>query len=228
MTDTMTDDGKIDTKWYSSDSIANLIKARIAAAADIRHAEKNAVNPHLRNKYADLGAVLDAIQAIHKHGLTLFHLPSGNVDNVEVTAMLAHESGEFLACTIGIKPDKPTAQAMGSAITYARRYTASALLGISQADDDGNEASGRGAPAIAKDAPKPAPNREPGEEEPDLTDDLIAKLDACTTADAVSALRPELGRIKNSGLLSDSAMKLVVRAYRRAIERVAPPEAEVA
>jgi hypothetical protein len=45
--------------------------------------------------------------------------------------------------TLGVTPKDDTPQAMGSALTYARRYALTAMVGIAQVDDDGNAASGR-------------------------------------------------------------------------------------
>ena len=178
----------------TSPEIGELVKARIAAAAEIRNAGKNAKNPHLGNKYADLESVLEAISGIHKHGLALFHAVEGDTDNVIVTALLAHDSGQFLECSLAITPEpnkagKRTAQQVGSAITYGRRYTAAALLGITQADDDGNEASGvgsRAAPDRPSDAGKTATD--------ERVDALVAELNAVQTNESLKALMPRLSK----------------------------------
>jgi len=181
----------------TSPEIGELVKARIAAAAEIRNAGKNAKNPHLGNKYADLESVLEAISGIHKHGLALFHAVEGDTDNVIVTALLAHDSGQFLECSLAITPEpnkagKRTAQQVGSAITYGRRYTAAALLGITQADDDGNEASG-----VGNGGGRATPDR-PSETGKTATDErvdaLVAELNAVQTNESLKALMPRLSK----------------------------------
>ena len=61
-----------------------------------------------------------------------------------VTTMLLHESGQWIKSKLKMPVEKATAQSIGSTITYGRRYGLSAMVGISQYDDDGNAASGKG------------------------------------------------------------------------------------
>jgi hypothetical protein len=64
-------------------------------------------------------------------------------DQCAVTTTLLHVSGEWIRGTIQMKPVKNDPQAVGSCITYARRYSLAAIVGVSPADDDGNAGSGR-------------------------------------------------------------------------------------
>jgi hypothetical protein len=183
-----------------SENIDELVKARIAAAAEITNANKNSINPHLKNRYADLAAVLEAIEPIYKHGLSLFHLVEDDGDKVTVTAMLCHSSGQFLSCSLGIKPEKATAQGIGSAITYARRYTATALLGITQEDDDGNAAS------ATQQRPPQQAARPPQAEKTSYSafkQEFLALLEICKTQDDLGALKGKFAYIaqekKNMG-----------------------------
>ena len=61
-------------------------------------------------------------------------------DKNALVTMLADSSGQWVKSIMPIPPNKGDAQSMGSAISYARRYALSALVGISQMDDDGEEA----------------------------------------------------------------------------------------
>jgi hypothetical protein len=190
-----------------SENIEELVKARIAAAAEITNANKNAVNPHLKNRYADLAAVLEAIEPIYKHGLSLFHLVEDDGDKVTVTAMLCHSSGQFLSCSLGIKPEKATAQGIGSAITYARRYTATALLGITQEDDDGHAASAtpQRPPQQTNRTPQQV-TRPPQAEKTGygaFKQEFLTLLDSCKTQDDLGGLKGKFAYIaqekKNMG-----------------------------
>ena len=58
-----------------------------------------------------------------------------------LTTILAHESGEWIVQDMSLPVSKPDAQGAGSAITYMRRYALAAVIGVVQADDDGNEAT---------------------------------------------------------------------------------------
>lgn len=126
-----------------SQSIAALAKALAAAQAELEPAAKNAENPHLRNRYADIAAVFEAIRKIlPKHGLAVSQMVLPTEGKAHVRTLLMHESGEWIAGECVLPPDRAGGpQGMGSAITYARRYSLSALLGVvSEDDDDGEQA----------------------------------------------------------------------------------------
>lgn len=128
-----------------------LIKALIKAKAEFQPIEKDKLNPHFRTKYASLDSVLDAVTpALCKHGLVIVQpLQSGRVLNTH----LYHESGEVMTSTFEL-PDVSDIQKIGSALTYARRYSVCALLGITADEDsDGNAGKGGDRPASS---PRPA------------------------------------------------------------------------
>ena len=78
------------------------------------------------------------------------------VCSIEVTTTLLHESGEFLEGNCEVPVSAPTAHAIGSAMTYARRYGLTALLAISsEQDDDGNGAVGAAQPPTQRPLLKP-------------------------------------------------------------------------
>ena len=136
---------------YQSASIAALATALAAAQAEIKNPEKNSENPHFRNTYADLTAVLDAIRSVFpKHGLAFTQTlqPTGLVTQV------THKSGEWIRSVVPVRPEKDTPQGFGSALTYMRRYTAQSIAGIAaETDDDAEGAMKRNS------APTGAPRR---------------------------------------------------------------------
>src|SRR5699024_3428889 len=80
-----------------------------------------------------------------KHGLSFTQWAlSGDDGTLGVATLLMHISGEFIEYDpVFMKADKPNAQGAGALITYLKRYTLSAIFGItSDQDDDGNSASG--------------------------------------------------------------------------------------
>ncbi len=94
-------------------------------------------------KYAELSGILDYCRPVlAKNGLAVSDLIDMNVNYLTVVARLMHSSGQFLQSQMTIpKPEK--IQQVGSAITYLRRYSISALIGIADMDDDdGNTAHG--------------------------------------------------------------------------------------
>lgn len=128
-----------------SESIKNIAKALAAFQADVKNPANTETNPFFKSKYAPLSDILNlARPLLSKHGLSVLQSPSGDGQNVTVTTLITHESGEWIESEpLTLKADKATAQGAGSAITYARRYALSAMLGISsEDDDDGNFASG--------------------------------------------------------------------------------------
>ncbi len=131
-------------------SIANLASALVKAQAEIEGATKDKVNPHFRSKYADLGAVVDAVKpALVKHGLAYVQVSHDREHAAAVETLIVHTSGETLSCGVMSVPvSKGDAQGFGSALTYARRYGLMAAFGVAPEDDDGNAAA----------AAKPTPN----------------------------------------------------------------------
>lgn len=89
-------------------------------------------------KYAKLDEVLNIVRPIlSKNGLSIVQVPTTIDNQISVSTMLLHSSGEWLELEpITLKMDKSTAQGAGGAITYARRYSLSAALGIASEDDD--------------------------------------------------------------------------------------------
>lgn len=134
----------------SSESIAKLATALAVVQACIKPVAKDATNPHFKNKYASLDAIMESVRdLLAVNGLAVVQgggAPISNVDGlvtgVAVETMLVHASGEYIASTITLPLDKATPQAVGSAVSYGRRYGVSALLALTtDEDDDGNAAS---------------------------------------------------------------------------------------
>lgn len=133
------DDGQVHGIEERRDKQALLLKRLLAAKKDMPPVYKDAQNPHLKNHYASLGAVLEAVEGVlAKHGLVIVQTINGAT---LVTAIYDTETGESLASAYPLKPVKDDPQGMGSAITYARRYSLMAMLSLTAEDDDGNAAS---------------------------------------------------------------------------------------
>jgi hypothetical protein len=130
--------------FVHSESLKAIAPALLAAQIALKNPEKNAVNPHFKNRYADLGASVDAAKAaLNKQGIVVTQVfapaPYGSVG---VTTLCIHKSGEYYGGTCLVPLDRDNAQGYGSAATYARRYGVQAILGmVAEDDDDGNAAS---------------------------------------------------------------------------------------
>lgn len=126
-----------------SESIKELATALAKFQGEIKNPSNTAINPFFKSKYSPLDTVLNTVRPIlSKHGLSIIQAPSGDGESIIVATTLLHSSGEWMEFpNLVLKADKATAQGAGSAITYARRYALSAILGISsEDDDDGNVA----------------------------------------------------------------------------------------
>lgn len=135
-----------------SESVTKIFPALVKAQAVVGTAQKNKVNPHLKNKYADLSSVWDAIgPALESNKLALIQTPNQSDDNkLHLETMIIHESGEWMSDVLVMPMPKQDPQGYGSALSYARRYHASSMLGVVQDDDDGQSAS-KGSASLAAD-----------------------------------------------------------------------------
>lgn len=132
----------------SNSGLGALAKALAKAQGSMRSASKDAVNPHFKSKYADLASVWEACRdALAANNLAVVQRVQSDPRGVTVSTMLLHESGAQLSDSCWVPVSKPDAQGYGSAITYARRYSLAAMVGVAPEDDDGNAAvGGNGAP----------------------------------------------------------------------------------
>lgn len=128
-----------------SESLKNIGKALMLFHSKVEKVKKDATNPYFNKKYVTLSNILDNILLpLAESGLSFSQLPDG--ENL-ITILIHNESGEFFQSSYPIKPAKSDPQGVGSAITYARRYALSAILGISvEEDDDANAATGKEQP----------------------------------------------------------------------------------
>lgn len=123
----------------SSESIIELSKALNACQPKIENASKNAVNPHFKKTYADLGGILAEIKPIiAEAGLSFMQHPGMDNGLATVETIVMHTSGEWISSVAATPIVKTDPQGIGAAITYLRRYSLSAIFGLTQEDDDGN------------------------------------------------------------------------------------------
>jgi len=136
------------------------------AFTEIEAATKSAENPFFKSKYADLGAIIDAVKPpLVKHGLFFTQRCQPAEGGVCVQTVLHHSGGESLDLgTLFVPAKSNDAQAFGSALSYCRRYSLQTAFGVPTEDDDGNAATKaaegagnnhRANQAEARDAPFP-------------------------------------------------------------------------
>ncbi|MEN3134135.1 ERF family protein [Bacillus albus] len=127
-----------------SENVVELAKALVKFNSEVNKIAKDANNPFHKNTYATLDTIIDEVRPIlSKNGLSVMQIPSGDGQNVTLKTLLLHESGEWLESdALTMKPVKNDPQAIGSCVTYARRYSLAAFLSLNTGeDDDGNHAT---------------------------------------------------------------------------------------
>lgn len=127
-----------------SETLIKLAKAMVSVQKTELFALKGSENPFFKSKYADLSSCWAAArQPLTDNGLCVIQTTEKDDMGVVLNTMLLHESGEWIRGSLRIRPDKNTPQAIGSAITYARRYALSSIIGLCPEDDDAEQAEGR-------------------------------------------------------------------------------------
>lgn len=129
----------------NSESISKIATALVEAHKGFKTVAQSGRNPHLKSSYSTIADYLNAVQQpLLANGIVISQSVSKTEVGIAVKTILIHTSGEYLeseACVLPV--EKPNAQAVGSAISYARRYSLAAFLGIAAGteDDDGAAAS---------------------------------------------------------------------------------------
>lgn len=151
-----------------SESITKLATALFKAQFDFTGAVKDSNNPFYNSSYANLESVWDAIKKpLHDNELSVLQPHGYENDKFGVYTIIIHSSGEFIQGFTPVHSKDNSAQAVGSGISYARRYALASMVGVYQVDDDANNADGLKpdtmppqAP-IKPQAPKPIVNHAP-------------------------------------------------------------------
>ena len=127
----------------TSESIKQIAEALVSAQKEIRFAVKDSTNPHYKSKYANINSVIDAVKApLNNNNIAILQSLSPSDDNkLHLTTRLIHSSGEWIEDTAVCPIQKQDPQGLGSAISYIRRYSLSAMCAVYADDDDGQSAA---------------------------------------------------------------------------------------
>lgn len=137
-----------------------LLGALAEAQGEMLTADLSANNPHFKKAYADLSDIWAACRpALSKHGLSVIQLPYLASDGKApgLCSMLGHKSGQWIMTKIEVVGAVNQPQAVGSILTYLRRYTLGPMVGVAVRgeDDDGESGEGRGRNNDRNDSPPP-------------------------------------------------------------------------
>jgi hypothetical protein len=123
-----------------SENINEIMTALSKAQGKIQYASKDKANPYFKSKYADLASIWEACRSsLSEHGLAVVQTIDHREFGMVLITMLGHSSGQWIKSEMPIVVVKNDPQTLGSAITYYRRYSLAAIVGVAPDDDDDGE-----------------------------------------------------------------------------------------
>ena len=134
-----------------SETIGELAKALVKVQAELQPAVKGQVNPFFKSSYANLLEIWEVCRKpLTDNGLSVTQIAESEEGKAILETVLMHESGEWIKGRLPLMPIKQDPQGQGSAITYARRYSLAAIVGVSTEDDDAEAATSHKQEATVK------------------------------------------------------------------------------
>jgi len=187
-----------------SESIAELAKALSNFQGKMTAIKKDAVNPFYKSKYATLDTIWETIRKpLSENGLSVAQTMNLIEGKNVLETTLYHTSGEWISGTQLVNPIKDDPQSLGSAISYARRYSLSAILGIvADEDDDANIATKAEVKEVKSKSSleKPVSPETPRKIEPTITPAQTKKIYAS---------------VKEKGITSDQARAYLKQVFKK-------------
>jgi hypothetical protein len=130
-----------------SSQLNELFAALAKAQFDMEIAKTDSANPYFKSSYADLASIIKASRPfLAKNGLAVIQrIVTNDKGALYMHTRLCHASGQWMESRMPINPIKQDIQSLGSHITYLKRYTYAAIVGVvaSGDDDDGETAMNR-------------------------------------------------------------------------------------
>lgn len=144
-----------------SEQVNELFAAMAKAQATIQPALKDKANPFFKSRYCDLASVWSACRdSLSSNGICVVQTVDKNESGMFLITTLGHMSGQWMRSQMPILLGKMDPQSLGSAITYCRRYSLAAIVGVAPDDDDDGERAQqtyRKQEAQNQELPKPLP-----------------------------------------------------------------------
>ncbi len=125
---------------FQSEQIDELCKSLSKAQACMTVAIEDKRNPHFKSTYASLNSIWNSCRdALTKEGLSVVQTMEPQSEAIYLVTTLLHSSGQWIKSTLPISSSTLTPQQLGSAITYLRRYSLAAIVGVAPGEDDDAE-----------------------------------------------------------------------------------------
>jgi hypothetical protein len=172
----------------TSDAINEISAALAKAQGEVSNPVFNKTNPHFKSSYADLSSVLNAVRPVlAKNGISIMQLTNLEESGLVLYTRLVHSSGQWIESVYPVTASGKH-QEIAAALTYAKRLSLSAIVGVAgEEDDDGNAANT--VPVTAKGTPKPKPEASKLTEEESMAimDGILVELDECKSKEDLQA-----------------------------------------
>jgi hypothetical protein len=155
-------------------------KAFLKIQPDIDAAVKDGLNPHFKNTYTSLEAVIGYMKPILNDAGFIFRQTMSLINERQsvITRIIHVESGEWIQCeSYCAMKDENDPQKHGSSITYLRRYQLKTICGMSEMDDDGNQGAGRKPKSPTRAKPEPKSSAEADFDDLKFRIEKISKID---------------------------------------------------
>jgi len=209
-----------------SEQTADLSAALAKAQAETKAAAFDKVNPHFKNKYASLAAVIDAIrEPFAKNGLSYTQTTEMREGGFVLVTSLRHASGQWIASEYPL-PVAAKPQELGSALTYARRYSLSAIACIAADEDDDAEGARTSGQTASAPKAKANPIQPVAPLAPESPQALSADNDMAWGALFVSAINmAQSGQeidewVQSNGKPLDDLQNAAPKVHKRVMERL--------
>ena len=215
-------------KTNRSPEIKDLVSALAKAQGGMKPAVFNRINPHFKTRYADFTSCMDACRsALSDNGLAVMQTCETIDGKLNLVTMLAHTSGQWMKSEFPLIASKMDSQGIGSAMTYAKRYSLCGMVGIvadEEGDDDGEAAVGRGRQEeLVRQPPRPQPNPQISTklntQQVQALKELDARLDQKAKSTLYSWLASDFKVEKIEDLLMDAFQKVAQR-FENAVKYV--------
>lgn len=153
-----------------SEEITEFAAAFAKAQGMIENARRDRENTYFKNKFADLASIREAIrEPLASNDLALIQFPRTRDNGVEIETMILHKSGQYMSETTFWPAGKSDVHGLASALTYGRRQSAMAILGVAPDDDDDGNAAVEKPALVRNGEPIPVPGKPISGENPKLS-----------------------------------------------------------